>query len=42
MRDTILMIYENALFEEVVFLLWNYRLPTQNELDALRENFIII
>ena len=33
---------ENALFEEVVFLLWNYRLPTQDELDALRENFIII
>ena len=30
---------ENALFEEVVFLLWNYRLPTQDELDALREKF---
>lgn len=27
---------ENALFEEVVFLLWNNRLPNQGEFDALR------
>ncbi|HEC24079.1 MAG TPA: citrate synthase [Chloroflexi bacterium] len=26
----------NALFEEVIFLLWNYRLPTQSELDTFR------
>lgn len=28
---------ENALFEEVVFLLWNYRLPTKDELNKLQE-----
>ena len=28
---------ENALFEEVIFLLWNYRLPTQDELNELQE-----
>lgn len=27
---------ENALFEEVVFLLWNVRLPNAEELEALR------
>lgn len=27
---------ENALFEEVVFLLWNNRLPNQQEFDTLR------
>ena len=27
---------ENATFEEVIFLLWNGRLPTQTELDALK------
>ncbi len=27
---------ENALFEEVVFLLWNTRLPNADELEALR------
>ena len=27
---------ENASFEEIVFLLWNYRLPTQEELDELK------
>ncbi|MDX1993127.1 MAG: citrate/2-methylcitrate synthase [bacterium] len=28
---------ENALFEEVVFLLWNNRLPNAQELETLRE-----
>ncbi|MFA1821273.1 citrate synthase [Virgibacillus oceani] len=36
---------ENSSFEEVVFLLWNLRLPTQSELDAfqaeLAENMTI-
>ena len=27
---------ENATFEEVIFLLWNGRLPKQSELDALK------
>jgi citrate synthase len=27
---------ENATFEEVIFLLWNGRLPKQAELDALK------
>lgn len=27
---------ENASFEEIIFLLWNYRLPTQEELDELK------
>ena len=27
----------NALFEEVVFLLWNNRLPNASELDQLRQ-----
>ncbi len=27
---------ENAMFEEVVYLLWNGELPTQDELDTLR------
>lgn len=27
---------ENALFEEVIFLLWNARLPNKDELEALR------
>ena len=29
----------NSSFEEVVFLLWNSRLPKQNELDALNQSF---
>lgn len=28
---------ENAQFEEIMFLLWNYRLPTQEELEELKE-----
>jgi citrate synthase len=28
----------NALFEEVTFLLWNYRLPNAGELEALRKS----
>ncbi|SNW02127.1 citrate synthase [Staphylococcus muscae] len=28
---------ENALFEEVMFLLWNYRLPNEQELKELQE-----
>ncbi|KZK22543.1 citrate synthase [Staphylococcus pseudintermedius] len=28
---------ENAQFEEIVFLLWNYRLPTKKELSELKE-----
>lgn len=28
---------ENAAFEEVIFLLWNYRLPTKEELATLKE-----
>jgi len=28
---------ENASFEEVIFLLWNRRLPTQQELDELKK-----
>lgn len=28
---------ENSTFEEVVFLLWNLRLPTQEELDNLKQ-----
>jgi citrate synthase len=30
---------ENSTFEEVVFLLWNGRLPKQDELDALNAQF---
>ncbi|MDZ7719507.1 MAG: citrate/2-methylcitrate synthase [Balneolaceae bacterium] len=30
---------ENATFEEVCFLLWNDRLPNQEELDELHKNF---
>ena len=28
---------ENAQFEEVIFLLWNYRLPNEEELAHLKE-----
>ncbi|PTH15088.1 citrate synthase [Staphylococcus agnetis] len=28
---------ENALFEEVMFLLWNYRLPNEKELQELKD-----
>ncbi|MBV2114984.1 citrate synthase [Staphylococcus epidermidis] len=28
---------ENAQFEEIIFLLWNYRLPNENELSELKE-----
>ncbi len=31
---------ENATFEEVVFLLWNGRLPKQAELDALKSELV--
>lgn len=31
---------ENATFEEVCFLLWNDRLPNQNELDDLKEKLV--
>lgn len=31
---------ENAQFEEVVFLLWHYRLPTQEELDTLKSKLM--
>jgi citrate synthase len=31
---------ENATFEEVCFLLWNDRLPNQQELDTLKKNLI--
>lgn len=30
---------ENSTFEETVFLLWNGRMPTQDELDALKNEF---
>ena len=28
---------ENAQFEEIIFLLWNYRLPNKEELKELKE-----
>src|SRR5262252_589662 len=31
---------ENARFEEVIFLLWNGRLPKQSELDALKTDLV--
>ncbi|WP_085991713.1 citrate synthase [Oceanobacillus senegalensis] len=31
---------ENASFEEVVFLLWNKRLPNQSELDAIQKDLV--
>src|SRR5688500_2810920 len=31
---------ENATFEEVIFLLWNGRLPKQNELDELKTSLV--
>jgi citrate synthase len=31
---------ENACFEEVIFLLWHGRLPSQAELDYLRKNLV--
>jgi citrate synthase len=31
---------DNAVFEEVVFLLWNGRLPKQDELDQLRRELV--
>ena len=31
---------ENAKFEEVIFLLWNGRLPKQSELDALKADLV--
>src|SRR5258708_855865 len=31
---------ENATFEEVIFLLWNGRLPKQAELDALKASLV--
>jgi citrate synthase len=31
---------ENATFEEVIFLLWNGRLPTQIELEYLKKNLV--
>src|SRR6516164_7534402 len=31
---------DNAIFEEVVFLLWNGRLPKQAELDQLRRELV--
>src|SRR5262245_47891443 len=31
---------ENAVFEEVVFLLWNLRLPKQTELDQLKKDLV--
>src|SRR5215469_7471294 len=31
---------ENASFEEVIFLLWNGRLPKQSELDALKAGLV--
>jgi|SRR5690554_2225476 len=31
---------ENATFEEVCFLLWNYRLPNSKELQTLKESLI--
>lgn len=31
---------ENTSFEEVVYLLWNLKLPTQTELDAFKEEIV--
>ncbi|MEP6537439.1 MAG: citrate synthase [Bryobacteraceae bacterium] len=31
---------ENATFEEVIFLLWNGRLPNQTELDGLKKSLV--
>jgi citrate synthase len=31
---------DNATFEEVIFLLWNGRLPKQSELDYLKKNLV--
>ncbi len=31
---------ENATFEEVIFLLWNGRLPNQSELDGLKKSLV--
>lgn len=31
---------ENATFEEVIFLLWNTRLPTRTELEYLKKNLV--
>src|SRR5690242_13222944 len=31
---------ENAVFEEVIFLLWNGHLPTQVELDRLKQDLV--
>src|SRR5262245_61209412 len=31
---------ENAVFEEVIFLLWNLRLPKQEELDQLKTDLV--
>src|SRR5215212_961163 len=31
---------ENATFEEVIFLLWNGRLPTRSELDELKAGLV--
>jgi len=33
---------ENAQFEEIIFLLWNYRLPTKDELQELKSNYMSI
>ncbi|PZP94912.1 MAG: hypothetical protein DI572_07960, partial [Staphylococcus epidermidis] len=30
---------ENAQFEEIIFLLWNYRLPNEKELSELKEKW---
>jgi citrate synthase len=31
---------DNAVFEEVIFLLWNRRLPAQSELDQLKQELV--
>ncbi|WP_439646636.1 citrate/2-methylcitrate synthase [Piscibacillus salipiscarius] len=28
---------ENSSFEEIIYLLWNQKLPTQNELDSFKK-----
>src|SRR5580765_4169603 len=31
---------DNPVFEEVIFLLWNRRLPAQSELDQLKQELV--
>ena len=31
---------EHSTFEEVIYLLWNSKLPTQSELDELKAQFV--